>query len=78
MKGPGQSVPGKALNLHTEPLPFCSGPTSIRALPSDPIRSLIAEAMKPPNTLVPAPFVQKEAHTAYSYQQINCLDSIIR
>lgn len=34
--------------------------------------------MKPPNVLAPAPLVQKEAHTGYSYQQINCLDSIIR
>lgn len=48
------------------------------AVPSDPIGSLIADAMKPPNALAPAPLVQKEAHTGYSYQQINCLDSIIR
>lgn len=58
--------------------PFCSGPTTVRAVPSDPIRSLIADAMKPPNAFIPAPLVQKEAHTGYSYQQINCLDSIIR
>lgn len=34
--------------------------------------------VKPPKALVPAPLVQKEAPTGYSYQQINCLDSIIR
>lgn len=55
-----------------------AGPANIRAVPSDPIRSLIADAMKPPSALLPAPLVQKEAHTGYSYQQINCLDSIIR
>lgn len=60
------------------PSPVCSGPTTIRAVQSDPIRSLIADVMKPSNALVPAPLVQKEAHTGYSYQQINCLDSIIR
>uniref|UniRef100_A0A7N6BZR3 PAS domain-containing protein n=1 Tax=Anabas testudineus TaxID=64144 RepID=A0A7N6BZR3_ANATE len=32
----------------------------------------------PPRSLVPAPLVQKEPTTGYSYQQINCLDSIIR
>ncbi|XP_034020400.1 period circadian protein homolog 1b isoform X2 [Thalassophryne amazonica] len=45
---------------------------------SDPVRGLIADMTKPPHTLVPAPLVQKEPPTAYSYQQINCLDSIIR
>lgn len=33
---------------------------------------------KPPKALVPAPLVQKEPPAGYSYQQINCLDSIIR
>ncbi|XP_044039658.1 period circadian protein homolog 1b isoform X2 [Siniperca chuatsi] len=55
-----------------------TGPTSIRAITSDPIRGLIADLTKPPKALVPAPFVQKEPPTGYSYQQINCLDSIIR
>lgn len=54
------------------------GPTNIRAVTSDPIRGLIADLTKPPKALVPAPLVQKEAPTGYSYQQINCLDSIIR
>lgn len=66
------------LNVHSLPPPVRSGPANIRAVPSDPIRSLIADAMKPPNALLPAPLLQKEAHTGYSYQQINCLDSIIR
>lgn len=34
--------------------------------------------MKPSNAFVPAPLVPKEVHKGYSYQQINCLDSIIR
>ncbi|XP_073331670.1 period circadian protein homolog 1b isoform X2 [Pagrus major] len=55
-----------------------AGPASIRAISSDPIRGLIADLTKPPKALVPAPLVQKEAPTGYSYQQINCLDSIIR
>ncbi|XP_055360829.1 period circadian protein homolog 1b isoform X2 [Betta splendens] len=50
----------------------------IRAINSDPIRGLIADMTSPPRALVPAPLVQKEPTTGYSYQQINCLDSIIR
>lgn len=42
------------------------------------MRGLIADAARPPMALVPPPFIQKEAPTGYSYQQINCLDSIIR
>lgn len=52
--------------------------SSLRAISSDPVRGLIADMAKPPKALVPAPLVQKEATTGYSYQQINCLDSIIR
>lgn len=44
----------------------------------DLVRGLIADAARPPKALVPPPFIQKEAPTGYSYQQINCLDSIIR
>ncbi|TKS92890.1 Period circadian protein -like protein 1 [Collichthys lucidus] len=55
-----------------------TGPANIRAVTSDPIRGLIADLTKPPKALVPAPLIQKEAPTGYSYQQINCLDSIIR
>ncbi|XP_040886755.1 period circadian protein homolog 1b isoform X2 [Toxotes jaculatrix] len=55
-----------------------AGTTSIRPINSDPIRGLIADMTKPPKALVPAPLVQTEPPTAYSYQQINCLDSIIR
>ncbi|CAJ1086157.1 period circadian protein homolog 1b isoform X2 [Xyrichtys novacula] len=50
----------------------------IKALPSDPIRGLIADLTKPPKSLVPTALVQKDPPTGYSYQQINCLDSIIR
>ncbi|KAM7366312.1 hypothetical protein PAMP_015761 [Pampus punctatissimus] len=52
--------------------------TSLRAISSDPVRGLIADMTKPPKALVPPPLVQKEPPTGYSYQQINCLDSIIR
>lgn len=52
--------------------------TSLRAINSDPIKGLVADMTKPPAALVPAPLVQKEHPTGYSYQQINCLDSIIR
>lgn len=58
--------------------PARSAPATVRPPPNDPIRSLIAEAMKPPSALISTPLIQKEAHTGYSYQQINCLDSIIR
>ncbi|XP_068443432.1 period circadian protein homolog 1b isoform X2 [Clinocottus analis] len=55
-----------------------AGTTSIGALTSDPIRSLIADIAKPAKALAPAPLIPKEPSTGYSYQQINCLDSIIR
>uniref|UniRef100_A0A3Q1EA62 Period circadian clock 1b n=1 Tax=Acanthochromis polyacanthus TaxID=80966 RepID=A0A3Q1EA62_9TELE len=55
-----------------------AGAASIRAINSDPIRGLIADMTKPPKALVPAPLVPKEPTAGYSYQQINCLDSIIR
>ncbi|XP_010783192.1 period circadian protein homolog 1b isoform X2 [Notothenia coriiceps] len=55
-----------------------TGATSIRAISSDPIRGLIADMTIPPKALLPAPLVPKEPPTGYSYQQINCLDSIIR
>ncbi|XP_075906787.1 period circadian protein homolog 1b isoform X3 [Nelusetta ayraudi] len=55
-----------------------TGPTSIRPMAGDLVRGLIADAARPPKALVPPPFIQKEAPTGYSYQQINCLDSIIR
>lgn len=54
------------------------GLTSIRPVAGDPVRGLIADMARPPKALVPAPLVQKEGPTGYSYQQINCLDSIIR
>uniref|UniRef100_A0A8C7Y6Q9 Period circadian clock 1b n=1 Tax=Oryzias sinensis TaxID=183150 RepID=A0A8C7Y6Q9_9TELE len=49
-----------------------------KAANSDPIRDLIADVTQPSKALVPAQLVQKEATTGYSYQQINCLDSIVR
>lgn len=54
------------------------GLTTVRAVMGEPTRELIADVAKLPRALVPAPFVQKEAPAGYSYQQINCLDSIIR
>ncbi|XP_053271722.1 period circadian protein homolog 1b [Pleuronectes platessa] len=62
-------MPRKIINAAT---------AKIRAINSDPIRGLIADMTKPPKALVPAPIAQKEPPTGYSYQQINCLDSIIR
>ncbi|XP_077357464.1 period circadian protein homolog 1b isoform X2 [Festucalex cinctus] len=52
--------------------------SSLGAISSDPIRGLITDMTKPLKDLVPAPLVQKESPPGYSYQQINCLDSIIR
>ena len=60
------------------PVPLRPGATSIRAISSDPIRGLIADMTITPKALLPAPLVPKEPPTGYSYQQINCLDSIIR
>lgn len=54
------------------------GAASLRAISADPIRGLIADMTKPPKALIPAPLVPKESPAGYSYQQINCLDSIIR
>lgn len=59
-------------------IPYSGTTTSLRAISSDPIGGLIADMTKPPKALVPPPLVQKEPPTGYSYQQINCLDSIIR
>ncbi|XP_034532360.1 period circadian protein homolog 1b [Notolabrus celidotus] len=54
------------------------GVAGIRTVSSDPIRGLIADLTKPPKALLPAVPVQKDPPAGYSYQQINCLDSIIR
>ncbi|XP_068612180.1 LOW QUALITY PROTEIN: period circadian protein homolog 1-like [Brachionichthys hirsutus] len=56
-----------------------TGPAGVRTVASsDPIRGLIADLTKSTKALVPAALVQKDAPTGYSYQQINCLDGIIR
>lgn len=60
------------------PLHLCLGAAVARTTNSDPIRDLIADLTRPPNSLVPAALLQKEPSTSYSYQQINCLESIIR
>uniref|UniRef100_G3Q6L3 PAS domain-containing protein n=1 Tax=Gasterosteus aculeatus aculeatus TaxID=481459 RepID=G3Q6L3_GASAC len=78
VKTNGQQV---FIESRNRPLPrknTSTGTTGMRAISSDPIRSLIADMTKPPTPLVPAPLVPKEPPTGYSYQQINCLDSIIR
>ncbi|XP_060922576.1 period circadian protein homolog 1b isoform X2 [Limanda limanda] len=62
-------MPRKTLNAAT---------AKMRAINSDPIRGLIADMTKPLQALVPAPIAEKDPPTGYSYQQINCLDSIIR
>uniref|UniRef100_UPI0037E91DD9 period circadian protein homolog 1b n=1 Tax=Semicossyphus pulcher TaxID=241346 RepID=UPI0037E91DD9 len=69
------------IESRNRPMPrknLVAGTTSIRAIPSDPIRGLIADLTKPTKALVPAALVQKDPPAGYSYQQINCLDSIIR
>ncbi|KAM4611695.1 period circadian protein homolog 1b [Polymixia lowei] len=52
--------------------------TSFRPISSDPISDVIAEITRPSKPLVLTPLVRKDPPTGYSYQQINCLDSIIR
>ncbi|XP_049612596.1 period circadian protein homolog 1b [Syngnathus scovelli] len=52
--------------------------SSPRAINSEPVRGLIADMTEPLKDFLPAPLVQKESPPGYSYQQINCLDSIIR
>ncbi|XP_054916287.1 period circadian protein homolog 1b [Poeciliopsis prolifica] len=69
------------IESRNRPLPrrnTSAGAAGVRTINSDPIRGLIAEMTQPPSSLVPAALLQKEPSTSYSYQQINCLDSIIR
>ncbi|KAM6949590.1 LOW QUALITY PROTEIN: period circadian protein homolog 1b [Aplochiton taeniatus] len=55
------------------------GTSNLRAVGgAEPLRGLIADKAGPPKELAPGPLVLKEPPSAYSYQQINCLDSIIR
>lgn len=56
----------------------CPGAAGFRTINSDAIRESIADLTQSPRSLVPAALLQKEPSTGYSYQQINCLDSIIR
>lgn len=65
-------------DFNLTPLFFCPGTTNLRAINSDPIRGLIADMTKTPKAVVPAPLGPKDPPAGYSYQQINCLDSIIR
>ncbi|TNN58888.1 Period circadian 2 [Liparis tanakae] len=78
VKTNGQQVFIESRNRPTARKITSTGAASIRAITSDPIRSLIAVIAKPPKAFVPAPLLPKEPPTGYSYQQINCLDSIIR
>lgn len=78
VKTSGQQV---FIESRNRPLPrknTSAGAASLRAISADPIRGLIADMTKPPKALIPAPLVPKESPAGYSYQQINCLDSIIR
>ncbi|XP_058480830.1 period circadian protein homolog 1b [Solea solea] len=77
VKSNGQQVFIESRNRPT-PRKNTSSGTTVKAICSDPIRGLIADLTRPPKALVPAPLIQKEPPTGYSYQQINCLDSIIR
>ncbi|XP_063756718.1 period circadian protein homolog 1b isoform X2 [Eleginops maclovinus] len=78
VKTNGQQVFIESRNRPTPRKTCSTGTTSVRAISSDPIRGLIADMTIPPKALLPAPLVPKEPPTGYSYQQINCLDSIIR
>ncbi|XP_035004254.2 period circadian protein homolog 1b isoform X1 [Hippoglossus stenolepis] len=78
VKTSGQQVFIESRNRPTPRKTANTATANIRAINSDPIRGLIADMTKPPKALVPAPIAQKEPPTGYSYQQINCLDSIIR
>ncbi|MED6260639.1 hypothetical protein ATANTOWER_025002 [Ataeniobius toweri] len=76
VKTNGQQV---FIESRNRPLPRKNTSTAgVRTINSDPIRGLIAEMTQPPRSLVPAALLQKEPSPCYSYQQINCLDSIIR
>ncbi|MED6276339.1 hypothetical protein CHARACLAT_002057 [Characodon lateralis] len=78
VKTNGQQV---FIESRNRPLPrknTSTGAAGVRTINSDPIRGLIAEMTQPPRSLVPAALLQKEPSPCYSYQQINCLDSIIR
>uniref|UniRef100_A0A672GGX8 PAS domain-containing protein n=1 Tax=Salarias fasciatus TaxID=181472 RepID=A0A672GGX8_SALFA len=78
VKTNGQQVFIESRNRPPPRKNFNAGAAKLRALNSDPFRGLIVDMTKPPKALVPAPLVQNEPSTGYSYQQINCLDSIIR
>ncbi|KAM4714267.1 period circadian protein homolog 1b isoform 2-T2 [Anableps anableps] len=78
VKTNGQQV---FIESRNRPLPrknTSTGAAGVRTISSDPIRGLTADVTQPPSSLVPAALLQKEPSTGYSYQQINCLDSIIR
>lgn len=78
VKTNGQQV---FIESRNRPLPrktTSTGAAAARTTNSDPIRDLIADMTRPPNSLVPAALLQNEPSTSYSYQQINCLESIIR
>ncbi|XP_037334910.2 period circadian protein homolog 1b isoform X2 [Pungitius pungitius] len=76
VKTNGQQV---FIESRNRPQPRKATSTGLRAISSDPIRSLIADMTKPPAPLVPAALLPpKDPPTGFSYQQINCLDSIIR
>ncbi|XP_041925420.1 period circadian protein homolog 1b isoform X1 [Alosa sapidissima] len=52
---------------------------SLRAIrASEPITSFNPQTALPPKSTAPSQLMMKEPPSAYSYQQINCLDSIIR
>ncbi|KAK5618682.1 hypothetical protein CRENBAI_013989 [Crenichthys baileyi] len=78
VKTNGQQV---FIESRNRPLPrknTSTGAAGVRTINSDPIRGLIAEMTQTPRSLVPAALLQTEPSPGYSYQQINCLDSIIR
>uniref|UniRef100_A0A4W5L9X7 Period circadian clock 1b n=1 Tax=Hucho hucho TaxID=62062 RepID=A0A4W5L9X7_9TELE len=78
VKTSGQQV---FIDSRNRALPRRRAGTALRAIGEvDPIKSLIPEVVCPPKTPVfnTQQLMKEEPSSTYSYQQINCLDSIIR
>ncbi|XP_064796855.1 period circadian protein homolog 1b isoform X2 [Oncorhynchus masou masou] len=78
VKTSGQQI---FINSHNRALSRRHAVTALRATGEvEPIKSLIPEVVCPSKTLVfnTQQLMKEEPPSAYSYQQINCLDSIIR
>ncbi|CAL8241576.1 unnamed protein product [Merluccius merluccius] len=77
VKTSGQQVFIESRNRQPARKPTSAG-TREQPLGGNPVRAPVPHMHEPNKALVPTPLMPKESPTAYSYQQINCLDSIIR